>query len=137
MANARDQMKMIEAELERVRREIERLTVEEALLVKMLGKMGVAAEPSRQGRGGRSRSPNVKPLVLDIMREVGATGATTVEVSERVREKVPTVAKDTVGSVLSRLKGDGALVYDGERYYERQFAPKPQSSFSKEWRAVN
>jgi hypothetical protein len=35
------------------------------------------------------------------------------------------VAKDTVGSVLSRLKSDGALVYVGERYYEKGQEPKP------------
>ena len=71
----------------------------------------------------RSRSPSIKPLVLDIMAGVGEAGATTKEVDEAVRLRVPTVAQDTVGSVLSRLKSDGALVYDGERYYEKRFAP--------------
>lgn len=134
MANARDQMKMIEAELERVRGEIEKLRVEEALLVKMLGKM--SGDPTAGKK--RTRSPSVKPVVLDIMREAGANGATTAEVDRLVREKVPSVAKDTVGSILSRLKSDGALSYVGERYYEKQFAPKEDPSpFDRSLRAVS
>lgn len=121
MANARDQMKMLETELERVRGEIQKLRVEEALLVKMVCQMNGA--PS-QTPGQRLRAPSVKPVVLDIMRSAGSWGATTAEVDERVRQKVPSVAKDTVGSVLSRLKSVGVLVYVGERYYEKQFAPK-------------
>ncbi|MGE3643948.1 MAG: hypothetical protein AB7F96_08840 [Beijerinckiaceae bacterium] len=126
-------MKMLETELARVRGEIEKLRVEEALLVKMLGKMSGTPEPAKQ----RNRSPSVKPVVLDIMREAGKSGATTSEVDQLVREKVPSVAKDTVGSILSRLKADGALVYIGERYYEKQFAPmEPQNPFDRQLRAV-
>ena len=64
-------------------------------------------------------------------------GATSTEVDELVRQKVPSVAKDTVGSVLSRLKGDGALVHDGERYYDKRFAPKPQPPFEKMFRVAS
>lgn len=126
MASARDQMKMIETELDRVRSEIEKLRVEEALLVKMLAKMSGAPAPVQPVR---TRSPSVKPVVLDVMRSVGTAGATTAEADEMVRQKVPTVAKDTVGSILSRLKSQGALIYSGERYYEKQFAPKDDSPF--------
>ena len=130
MAKAK-QMKMIETELERVRREIEKLRVEESLLVKMLAKAGAPAAASR------TRSPSVKPLVLDIMRDVAERGATTQEVDALVREKISTVAKDTVGSVLSRLKGDGVLAYVGERYYEKRFTPKGDGPFERGLRAVN
>lgn len=133
MASARDQMKVLEAELARVRGEIERLRVEEALLVKMIGKM---APPSLQPQQPVSKRMPVKPVVLDVMREVADRGATTAEVDQTVRERVPSVAKDTVGSVLSRLKGDGALVYVGERYYEKQFAPKEETPFETTLRAV-
>ena len=126
-------MKMIQGELERVRGEIARLRVEEALLEKMLGKMSGASDPK-----ARVRSPSVKPVVLNVMRDAGATGATSAEVDDRVRQRVPTVAKHTVGSVLSRLKGDGALVYVGDRYYEKQFAPVPTDDpFKPGLRAVN
>lgn len=121
MASARDQMKMLDTELERVRSEIEHLRIEEALLLKMKARM--SGTPIETEKPTRTRSPNVKPVVLDIMHGVGARGATTAEADEAVRLMIPTVAKDTVGSILSRLKSDGALVFDGERYYEKQFAP--------------
>jgi len=125
---------MLEAELDRVRGEIEKLRVEEALLLKMLGKMsGAPIQPPQV----RTRSPSVKPVVLDIMRHAAIDGATTAEVDEIVRQRVPTVAKDTVGSILSRLKSEGALVYSGERYYEKQFAPKDEQNPFERIRAVN
>lgn len=89
--------------------------------------MDLLAEMSGQPlKPARTRSPNIKPLVLDIMAKAAEAGATSKEVDEAVRANVPTVAQDTVGSVLSRLKSDGALVYDGERYYEKRFAPAPR-----------
>lgn len=133
MANARDQMKTIEVELERVRGEIERLRLEEAVLVRLLNKLGGNPAPTAPIR---TRAPSVKPVVLDVMREAGTHGATTLEVDDRVRQKVPSVKKDTVGSILSRLKSEGALVYAGERYYEKQFAPKDPNPFDR-LRAVN
>lgn len=128
MASAREQMKMIEAELTRVREEIDKLRIEEALLLKMQSKMtGEPEQPSKPV--SRTRSPSIKPLVLDILRRAEHNGGTTQEVDAMVRAAVPTVAKDTVGSVLSRLKADGVLVYSGERYYEKQFAPRDENPF--------
>lgn len=134
MITAREQMKIIQGELALVRAEIERLKAKEEVLLSLQAKMG--AEPPASS-APRRRSPNIKPLVLEIMNRAGFTGATSAEVDQAVREKVPTVAKDTPGSVLSRLKSDGALTYDGERYYEKQFAPKPPAPFEGSLRAVN
>ena len=135
MASAKEQMKMIEAELERVRGEIEKLRVEEALLLRMQARMNGVPELPVQPT--RTRSSGVKSTVLDIMREVGTKGATTIEVEDLVRLKVPTVADGTVGSVLARLKGDGALKLVNERYYEKQFAPIPEPTpFDRVLRAV-
>ena len=116
--NAKDQKMMIERELARVRADIDKLKAQEEVLQKILTHSnGETPSPPRK------RSANIKPLVLDIMAQVGFTGATTTEVDRLVREKVPTVAKDSVGSILSRLKSAGALTYDGERYYEKRFTP--------------
>lgn len=130
--NAKEQVQMIDAELARIRADIERLRAQEEALVNLKSKF--TGEPSP--KGPRKRSPNIKPLVLDIMHRVGFTGATTAEVDTMVRQTVPTVANDTVGSVLSRLKSAGALVFDGVRYYEKQFAPKPSGPFESGLRAV-
>ena len=133
MHRAREQMKMIEGELSRIRAEIDRLKAQEEVLVSLRTKMGgEAPEPQ-----ARRRSPAIKPLVLDVLTDAGFTGATSAEVDEVVRSRVPSVAKDTVGSVLSRLKADGALTYDGVRYYVKEFAPKGPAPFERELRAVN
>lgn len=123
MTTAREQMKMIEGELARIRSEIEKLRAQEEVLMKLQAQCGGEPAPSAP----RKRSPNIKPLVLDLMSKAGFAGATTAEVDFAVRQRVPSVAKDTVGSVLSRLKSDGALTYDGERYYEKRFAPSPST----------
>jgi hypothetical protein len=120
MSKASDQMKMLETELERVRNDIEKLRAEESLLIKLIGKMSGTPVADKDLR---RRSPSVKPVVLDILAELAGEGATTAEVDGLVRAKVPSVANDTVGSVLSRLKSMGALVYVHDRYYDKKFAP--------------
>lgn len=129
--NAREQMKTIDAMVARIDAEMERLRAQKEILLAAKVEMGGVPD-----KATRKRSANVKPVVLDTMGEAGFAGATSGEVDEIVRRKVPTVAKDTVGSILSRLKADGALVYDGERYYEKRFAPKPAPS-DPGLRAVN
>jgi len=109
---------MIEAKLKAIRDEIATLKAQEKVLMDLLAEMS-----GKPIKAARTRSPSIKPLVLDIMAQAAEAGATTKEVDEAVRANVPTVAADTVGSVLSRLKSDGALVYVGERYYEKRFRP--------------
>jgi len=124
-------MKPLDDEIARLDAEIARLQGERVGL--MRAKALLTGEVP-EAVSTRKRAPSVKPLVLDIMREVAEFGATSQEVDAKVREQNPAVAKDTVGSVLSRLKGDGALVYEGERYYEKRHAP--QRPFDPGLRAV-
>lgn len=132
MARESKQMSIIKTELDAVRAQIERLRVKEETLMDLLRQL--SGEPIVEEKPVRRRAPSVKPLVLDFMKDAGERGATSAEVDEAIRAINPTVAKDTVGSVLSRLKADGALVYDGDRYYEKRHAPRP---FDRELRAVN
>lgn len=125
MTTAREQMNNIKGKLATIRAEISRLRAQEEVLVELIGQEGGEPAPIE----ARKRSPSIKPLVLELMNRAGFTGATSGEVDRAVRDRVPSVAKDTVGSVLSRLKSDGALTYDGDRYYEKQFAPKPPAPF--------
>lgn len=130
MANAREQTAMIEAKIQAIREQIANLRIQEKVLVDLLVELKPGSKVPRQ------RSPSIKPLVIDIMTAAGASGATSREVDEAVRRQVPSVATDTVGSVLSRLKSMGALVYVGERYYEKRHAPAPRP-FDAGLRAVN
>ncbi len=122
MATSKEQIQMIEAELQAIREQITRLKAQEEVLLKVQRSMSGIPEAAK-----RKRAPSVKPMVLDIMAMAGFTGATSQEVDAMVRETNPAVAKDTVGSVLSRLKSEGALAYVGERYYEKRFAPAPRA----------
>lgn len=120
MSAMEKKMKPLDDEIARLETEIARLQNERSGLLRAKSLlMGDVEAPTT---AGRKRSPNVKPVVLDIMASVGVEGATSAEVEALVRNQVPSVAKDTVPSVLSRLKSDGALVYVGERYYEKRFA---------------
>ncbi len=122
MSAIEKKMKPIDDEIARVDAEIARLQgirdgltrARELLTTEM--EQFVAAPPKR--------ATNIKPLVLDFLIAAGTGGATSSEVSAAVKERVTAVKKDTVGSVLSRLKADGALVFDGERYFDARFAPK-------------
>jgi hypothetical protein len=124
MAARGKKMKRIEDDIRRIDAEIAGLQREKAALLRALNYINDGPEASAAPAQSRKRSPNIKPLILDYMKSLEWIGATSVEVSAVVKDRVPTVAKDTVGSVLSRLKADGALVYDGERYYDVRFAPK-------------
>lgn len=119
-------MKPIIEEIQRIEAERQimnaRYDAQLEVLRGLLGKVSGVETPAKEAR---KRSPNIKPLILDIMAAAGFTGATSAEVDEMVRAKVPTVGKDSVGSILSRLKSASALVHDGERYYEKQYAPRP------------
>lgn len=133
MTTAREQMNNMKSKLATIRDEIARLRAQEEVLVELIGMEGGEAPQAT----ARKRSPNIKPLVLELMNRAGFTGATSAEVDAAVKQRVPSVAKDTVGSVLSRLKSDGALTHDGERYYEKQYAPKPPAPFERDLRAVS
>jgi DNA-binding NarL/FixJ family response regulator len=135
VARESKEMSAIKDELNVVQAEIARLRIQEDTLVRLLRKVsGETAELVATPQ--RKRSSNVKPLVLDIMIKAGPAGATTREVDDAVRAANPAVGTATVGSVLSRLKADGALIFDGERYYERKYAPAPRP-FDTGLRAVS
>ncbi len=68
----------------------------------------------------------VKSAVLNFAFEASGDGVTTEEMRDAVERAIPEVAKDTVRSVLSRLKSDGALAFVRGRYYVKEFAPQEE-----------
>lgn len=118
------------AEMERKQRLIQQrdqlLTEIEALRNKVAGlEMAIAlfdddrttpALPERRRRSG------IKDTVLDLLNEVGTTGlngAVAVEIAER---RGIHLDRQSVSSLLSRLKADGVAVYEGQRYKLKQFS---------------
>lgn len=60
---------------------------------------------------------NVKRTVLDVVQEAGKVGVTASEVISRAAVKGRALNAGSVASLLSRLKNDGVLTFDGERYH--------------------
>jgi hypothetical protein len=74
---------------------------------------------------GSSRRTNVKKTVMQIIHDVGRQGVTAVEVVARAQAIGKTLDRASVSSLLSRLKREGTLVFNGERYSEAA-APPPE-----------
>jgi DNA-binding transcriptional ArsR family regulator len=76
---------------------------------------------AQEERSGRS---SAKSAVLDLLREVGTTGlnaAVACEIAERRGAKLD---RGTVSSLLSRLKRDGIVIYEDDRYRLKEFSPR-------------
>jgi len=121
MAKRLQTMKAIDQELERIDSEIERLRIERNALKRLRDSLTSGSE--EDASKPKRRASNVKPLVLGIMEQFGAAGGTSAEVTSKVQEHIPQVSRDSVSSILSRLKTDGALRYDGHRYYDARYGP--------------
>jgi hypothetical protein len=66
----------------------------------------------------------VKGVVLDLLREVGTTGLNATTALEIAGRRGFLLDRGSVSSLLSRLKKDGVVVYDGEFYRLPEYAPE-------------
>jgi hypothetical protein len=77
-----------------------------------------AAMRALGAEGGMPPTPrrNVKRTILEVVQEAGKAGVTASEVISRAAAKGRTLNAGSVASLLSRMKQDGVLTFDGERY---------------------
>jgi len=68
------------------------------------------------------RRRNVKATTMDLIVEAGEVGITATEVVERAAARGRTLPLPSISSLLSRLKREGTLRFDGERYYPTKAA---------------
>jgi hypothetical protein len=112
MARTRDMKRLIE-ERDRLLREAEALDQKIEglnLAISILEREDDQSDRRASGRG------KTKELLVSLLKEAGATGLnanTAVALAER---KGITLARGTAASTLSRLKQNGVVIYDGERY---------------------
>ena len=71
---------------------------------------GVPLDPAKQGQR------RVKRTILDIVNTAGSSGVTTNDVIQKAKANGRELNESSVSSLLSRLKAEGTLVFDGERY---------------------
>lgn len=70
----------------------------------------------------RMRKSNVKGAILDLLKEVGTTGLNAQTAVEIAARRGVSLDRGSVSSLLSRLKRDGVIEHDGDRYRLPQFA---------------
>jgi CRP-like cAMP-binding protein len=97
-----------ERELEALRN---RLKGFEAAMSAMSG-TNVPPDPRRRTRR------NVKGTVMDLIVEAGMDGVTAHEIVDKAAAAGRQLDRPSVSSLLSRLKREGVLSFDGERYYQ-------------------
>ncbi len=100
---ARDQLKAKIAELQ------QQLIGAEMMLRHLRGETTAAVRP-------RAPRSNVKNYILTLLEEAGERGLNAARAVEIAESKGDTLERGTVSSLLSRLKADGVVVYDGSLY---------------------
>ena len=83
------------------------------LAIKILSEEDDDGEAEKNGRAPRG---NVKAALFDLLKEVGSTGINANSAVEMGLKRGIEFDRGTVSSLLSRLKRDGAVEYDGDRY---------------------
>jgi hypothetical protein len=84
--------------------------------------------------GQKGRRSNVKKMVMDLINEAAQAGVTAVSVVERGGALGKQLDRGSVSSLLSRLKREGTLTFDGERY--RPADPKTDPAAAMPLRVV-
>jgi hypothetical protein len=123
MASAKDSMKALIEQRDRLLSEMEGLKNKIAGLDMAISILQNGPEASRQDLVPASRRTGVKGFVLDLLKERGANGlnaALTVEIAQR---RGVLMDRASVSSLLSRLKQDNVVDYDGHTYRLRGFTP--------------
>lgn len=71
---------------------------------------------------GRTRRGDLNNIVLSLCEQAGEAGLSSAECVEKASKAGAALKPASVSSLLSRLKADGVLMYDGERYRLKRFA---------------
>lgn len=64
---------------------------------------------------------------MELVDVAGSAGVTAAEIVDRARTLGRELDRGSVSSLLSKFKSQGALTFDGERYYPASKAPPPDS----------
>lgn len=73
----------------------------------------------------RKRRTSTKSVVLDLLDDVGAAGISAAIAVDLAERRGITIERASVSSLLSRLKSDGVVVFDGEKYRLPKYASDP------------
>lgn len=108
-------MRDMQTRLETIEREIDKLTAQRDIIMEMMG-----SRPDPQPR--RARKGSVKNAVLDLLETAGERGMNANQAITRGKERGIDLDRGSVSSLLSRLKADGVVSYDGEQYRLKKYS---------------
>jgi hypothetical protein len=121
MARTRADMQRLIDQRDQLLKEIE------ALRNKVAGiEMAISLLDGESATGSAKSSRSVKAVVLDLLKEVGTTGLNATSAMEMAHRRGITLHSGSVGSTLSRLKGLGVVVLQGNRYVLSDYAAKAE-----------
>ncbi len=120
MATKKETMKAIQdlrdrkaAEVAELERRLSEAKIRLSTLDEAVAAAGGQALPVR---GTGKRQSNVKGTVMDLINDAGSVGVTAASIVEGAVAKGRALDRNSVSSLLSRLKREGTLTFDGERY---------------------
>jgi len=82
-----------------------------------------ATQSPQQRPIGTGKRTATKAIVLDLLRDVGTTGLNAQVAVDLANKRGVTLDRASVSSLLSRLKADGIVAFDGDKYRLNEFAP--------------
>lgn len=83
---------------------------------------GLPGSPVHVERPTRERRGNLKETVLTLAQEVADKGMSAEECMSLAERKGIKLVRGSVSSLLSRLKADDVLFFDGQRYRLKEYA---------------
>lgn len=107
-------MRDLQSRLEGIEREIEKLSAQKEILLEMMG-----AQPEEPQR--RAKKGSVKATVLKLLENAAERGLNANQAITQAKERGEDLDRGSVSSLLSRLKADNVVTYDGERYRLTKF----------------
>jgi len=109
------------ADIQRLHEKRTRLLIQLEALKNQIGGLEMAIAMLSHETGEDSGSPtsgqvSVKAALLDLLKEVGATGLTADSAVEIAARRSVKLHRGSVSSTLSRMKKENVVVYDGKVY---------------------
>lgn len=95
------------------------------LAISLMSNEGGASSQRKAPTGKQTKS--VKAVLLDLLEEVAAEGLNAPIAVETASRRGLSLDRGTVSSLLSRLKRDEALSFDGQRYRLKKYEKTGQN----------
>ena len=82
----------------------------------------IALFPDEGAKLANGKKQPIKALVLELLEDVGTTGLNAATAVNMASTRSTPLERASVSSLLSRLKGDGIIEFDGSMYRLPKFA---------------